>query len=550
VGLFLNGSAIEGSHPGGDRRRKGLTLALTVVSSLLVVAAFPPYDLGFAAWFGLAPFLCALRMGGRLESALLGFLFGILYMAGTMHWTLSIAAFRFSDFCICAVFLGLYFLLFGVLYRRISGKAAPWALIVAPSLWVAMEYVRSNLSFLSFPWNLLGHSQHMNLPVLQIADITGVYGISFLVVMVNEFVSRLPERFGTHRGPYREERGLPLHKTGWAIELAMVCASLALALGYGGWKLSIPVNAKRIRVAIVQGNAVVQDNMTFAKQMEHYRVYEELTRQAAAAKPDLIAWPSSSITAPITDRLSRFTVIRLARASGTYLLVGGAGHQKDRPRREGDLPYSNSEFLFSPAGRLERQYNKIRLTPFNEYLPLRDTFPWPGFVSNLRADYLAGTEHVVFPLPGGSFGTPICWENLFPESSRRLVEAGAQFIVAVTNEAFFRGSAALHRQTLAMNVFRAVENRVAVVRVATTGISAFIHPDGNIVDRVRAAGGKDLDVSGVLVRDIPLARGKTFYTVYGDLFAFASIGVAGVAFLASLADGIRNRFRETNRGEG
>jgi apolipoprotein N-acyltransferase len=288
--------------------------------------------------------------------------------------------------------------------------------------------------------------------------------------------------------------------------------------------------------------------MPFAEQVEHYRVYERLTMQAAGEKPDLIVWPASSIAAPITDRLARFTLTRLAKASGTYLLVGGSGHRKDRPRNEGDLPYSNSEFLFSPVGRLEGKYNKIHLLPFNEYVPLRGRIRLPAWITKIKDSFIRGTEYTVFRVPGCSFSTPICWENMFPDMTRRFVLDGAQFIAAVTNEAFFRDGTALHRQTLAMNVFRAVENRVAVARASPTGISAIINPDGRVEARVRGANGKDLNVAGVLVRDIPLAAKKTFYTLYGDLFAWFAIVAAIGIIIASTAAEASGRFREKSRG--
>jgi apolipoprotein N-acyltransferase len=164
----------------------------------------------------------------------------------------------------------------------------------------------------------------------------------------------------------------------------------------------------------------------------------------------------------------------------------------------------------------------------------------------MKDSFVPGTEYTLFQIPGGVFGTPICWENTFPDLFRRFVRDGAQFMVSVTNEGFFGSTAAPH-QTLAMNVFRAVENRVAIARAATTGVSAFISPKGEVLDRIRDGNGKDVFVSGVLVGDLPLAHRKAVYTTYGDVFAHIATGVAVASVLAAgLAPGSAARSARTS----
>jgi apolipoprotein N-acyltransferase len=163
----------------------------------------------------------------------------------------------------------------------------------------------------------------------------------------------------------------------------------------------------------------------------------------------------------------------------------------------------------------------------------------------MKDSFVPGTEYTLFQIRGGVFGSPICWENTFPDLFRRFVRDGAQFMVSVTNEGFFGYTAAPH-QTLAMNVFRAVENRVAIARAATTGVSAFISPKGEVVERVTDGQGRDLFVSGVLVRDVPLSDTKTLYTLYGDVFAHAMIAVAGGFVLTALI-ACRKRADTTSR---
>jgi apolipoprotein N-acyltransferase len=273
--------------------------------------------------------------------------------------------------------------------------------------------------------------------------------------------------------------------------------------------------------------------MSLADQATHLRAYEGLTREAARQRPDLIVWPSSSLPAPITSsRLVQFTLDRLARETGAYLLVGGTAGDKLGAQTNGYAGYSTSQFLISPAGRLQGQYNKIRLTPFDEYLPLEGLVPWPRWITTLQGGFVPGDTYALLPVSRARVAAPICWESIFPDVFRRFVRDGAQLMISATNEGFFGRTAAPH-QTLAMNVFRAVENRVAIARAATTGVSAFISPKGDVIERVRGQQGDDLFVAGVLVRDLPLSTERTFYTVYGDVFAHAVIGATALIVLAS-----------------
>jgi apolipoprotein N-acyltransferase len=308
-----------------------------------------------------------------------------------------------------------------------------------------------------------------------------------------------------------------------------VAVVLGLTLAYGWYRLAAPESREHLRVALVQANVLVRDRMPRADQVQHLRAYERLTREAASQKPALIVWPSSSLPAPLSSSLVvRFATRRLAQATGAYLLVGGAGHDKETPPKEGYESFSNSEFLLAPSGRLVGQYNKIRLLPFNEYLPLQGILTWPRWITTLSASFVPGEEYTLFQVAGAKFGTPICWENMFPTLFRRFVKEGAQFMIGVTDEGFFGSTPAPYLQSLAMYAFRAVENRVAVVRSASTGVSAFISPTGAIVERVGDGHGNGLFVPGSLVRDVPLAQQKTFYTVYGDVFVYVVSGIAAV----------------------
>jgi apolipoprotein N-acyltransferase len=513
--------------------RRAVHFLLTAVTAFLVSASFPPLDIGVFAWFGLSPLLFALRQRGSLEATISGFQFACLFAIGTFYWTYNVIGINVADFSLFLLVFSLYFSVFGFLYRLMSRRCGAWIILGAPSLWVALEYVRSNLFFLSWPWNLLGHSQHSYLPVIQIADITGVYGISFLIVLVNQFLSQLPEFFSMRRAVSINGTTSRRYGKGLILHFVTVALLLILTFAYGLYNLSKHSDSRHLRVALVQANVITEDNMPFASQVEHLRVYEKLTRDAAVSKPDLIAWPDSSLPAPISSRLVRSTIVELTKETGSYLLVGGAGHEKTKPKKEGYRSYSNSEFLITPSGLIAGQYNKTRLLPFNEFLPLQGIIRWPQWITSLEESFIPGEEYTLFQVSGARFGTPICWENLFPDLYRQFVKEGAHFMVSVTNEGFLVNTTA-HYQTLAMNIFRAVENRVAIVRVSPNGVSGFINPDGEVIKRVRESNGNDIFVSGVLIGDVPLSNKKTFYTIYGDIFAYATICVAALTILASV----------------
>jgi apolipoprotein N-acyltransferase len=318
------------------------------------------------------------------------------------------------------------------------------------------------------------------------------------------------------------------------VHFLVVAILLIFTFSYGWHRLKGWEGNGHLRVALVQANLLARNYMPLAEQVSHLKAYEQLTREAAAQKkPDLIVWPASSLPTLISSPLVQSTLTQLTRETGSYLLVGGAGYEKLNPQKDRRQPYTNSEYLISPSGQLADHYHKIKLLAFNEYIPLEGIIPWPEWITPLKESFLSGEKYTLFQVSGARFGTPICWENLFPNLFRRFVQEGADFMVCVTNEGFLGNTSAPY-QSLAMDTFRAVENKVAIVRGATTGISAFINPNGEIVDRVRDGKGKDLSISGFLVRDVPLLKKKTLYTVYGDIFAYISIGIAVLGILVSL----------------
>jgi apolipoprotein N-acyltransferase len=399
---------------------------------------------------------------------------------------------------------------------------------------VTVEYLRANCFFLSLPWNFVCHSQYGQSSLLRITSITGMYGVSFLIVMVNQFLCLSAEYTAGRKEAKRIEltsgkpRGFNI-----VIPAAIVAASLGATLVFGhAPHRSVEQDRHSIRVAVIQPNSTVSEKMTIAAQRIHLEKYRTLSLKAAAGNPDLIIWPASSLPAPLrASRLVPRLVRQIAQESGAYLLVGGSGTEKLGLKTKKQQPNANSEFLFDPRGRMVQQYHKMQLVPFDEYLPLDGILKWPRWITTLEKSFVQGNEYTVFQVAGSKFGAPICWESLFPDLFRGFVGNGANLMINVTNEGLYGRTAAPY-QTLAMTVFRAVENSVPVIRCGPTGVSALIRPDGVIAERVRDQAGLDIFVSGLLMLDLELSEKKTLYTRHGDLFAFGCIGFS--AFLLFL----------------
>jgi apolipoprotein N-acyltransferase len=203
----------------------------------------------------------------------------------------------------------------------------------------------------------------------------------------------------------------------------------------------------------------------------------------------------------------------------------------------------NCAFLIDEEGNIIDSYTKLRLLPFGEYLPVADSFSWPKWLVPAYGSFISGTTPTVFDTGHGKFGVVICWENLFPDLFRTFVQRGSDFMVNLTNEAWFKRTVA-SELFLTMSVFRAVENGVSLVRCANTGISSVIDPFGRIMDRIRDDQGNDIMVEGTLTAGVPAPKGQTFYTRNGDVFAVICAALGIIMFLlSSLPFGMRKKLR-------
>jgi apolipoprotein N-acyltransferase len=496
--------------------------AWAAVAGLLLVAAFPDFDLWGLAWVALVPLLLAvgrLTVGGAVVAGLLcGCVYQLLW-----GWWLLPAGVHPGSYLAGGLLCALYVAAFAAGVRLLHLRRPAWAPVAIPSLWVVLEYLRASLGWLAAPWALLGHSQLAAPPIAAIGGLAGVWGVSLVLVAVNSLLADLAEAaLGGRTSPARHLR---------AAHGVLVIAVAALLTA--GWlhdrKLSNHEAGPSLRVAVIQAGVYVPGVDARGEALRTFERYRDLTqRTAAEERPELIVWPEAAMPATLPDdAAAREALGALARETGAHLLVATAGRDKSAPRATAGR-FANSVFLFSPQGEIEARYDKIRLLPFNEYIPLRGVVPWPSWIAAEMTDALVGTERTVFSVNGIRFGTLICWENLFSGDFRGTVAQGVDLMASMSNEAFI-GSGPGRHQLFAINAFHAVENGVPLVRAATTGVSAVVSPRGEIVARVRDGQGRDLDVEGFAVRDVPVRRGDTPYVRFGDWLLPVLLGVLGAA---------------------
>jgi len=498
--------------------------AMAVISAIFLVLIFPPFEMHYLAWVALVPLLLIIRNSGPLRSLILSLATGGLFYSFFIRWLFGTEGVNYLNYALSVLFKSGFYGVFGVSAWYFQKRMSRWNFVTLPSIWVVLEYIRSHMSFLSSPWGILGYSQYTVLPIAQIASFAGVYGVSFFIVLVNTVLAEYVYAFVFRT----EEKGLRSQKAQLAYKIS-VGALAGILILFGFFQLSYTQNTHfpELKVALVQGNIYWNNKylMEKYKNDNEYREkifekYSHLTRQVAAYKPAIILWPSSSVPGKIPyDQMRVGMLSNLARETESFLLVGSSGFDKFNPEQRQTMRLSNSAFLFSPLGEMLDRYDKIRLLPFDEYLPLRGYLKWPSWIASDMIDSLPGKKKTIFDMGKAKFAVLICWENMFPELFREMASKGVQFMVSMTNEGFTNNSVG-HYQMMAVNVYRAVENHIAIIRTASTGVSCIIEPNGRIVDRVKDGNNRDVDVEGYLVGHITLTSERSFYNRYGDWFIY------------------------------
>lgn len=516
-----------------------VTVLLSAFSGVLLALSFPSAGLSALAWFGLVPLLLALVQTDNPRTAfLLGGITGAVFFGGTVFWvTNSIYFYGNIPFVpaslitlLLCVYLALYPALFGAGLVFIGGRVPMLRFVAAPVLWTALELARTYV-FTGFPWSLLGYSQYAALPVVQIADIAGVYGVSFVIVLANAAIAE-----------YIADRKR-------IIPLVSAVAVISVVLVYGAARLRAPGGADRIRISVVQGNIEQDRKWDPAYQSEVLATYERLTKDALASRPDLVIWPETAtpfyFNGSGPNRARSLDLISFARKMGTPLLFGTPTYEV-LPGRVVRL--RNSAFLISGNGAVLPPYHKIHLVPFGEYVPLKGLLFFVEKMVQAIGDFQPGREHSVMAVPvtrdaavkDVRLSTVICYEIIFPDLVRRFVKNGAQVMTTITNDAWFGRTPAPY-QHFSMAVFRAVENRVPVARAANTGVSGFIDAKGRVL------GATEIFREAHDTEELVIGGTGTFYTEWGDLFAYLCCFATLAMFIAAKGAERRGRSRQQRK---
>lgn len=474
-----------------------------VLSAVMLCLPFFSSAFSLFAWFGFVPAFFALKDTSKRSASLIFFITGIIYWSGVIYW---LAHITLAGTIVLILYLALYFAAFGLIIRPFTRNSTVFNLFFIPSAWVLLEYARSYL-LTGFPWALLGYSQYRLLPVIQISDLTGVWGVSFLVMMVNVAVYQAIRRSGDQA--IRKKLILPI-------------ACLVSVLIYGFFKLS-PHNPQltptSIRVSVIQGN--IPQELKWDERAMGYIVnkYSRMTEEAAKARPDLIVWPEAASPGLFGQDDDVFDVFyALAKRIKVPVLLGAVARSKDA--------FFNSALLIDADGQIAGRYDKLHLVPFGEYIPLKKYLPFLETVVPI-GDIERGRNYYVFGMPKKpqvKFSVLICFEDLFPELSREFTKRGVGFLVNITNDAWYKLTTAPY-QHLQASVFRAVENRRFLVRSANTGVSGFISPGGRIISLAGNAA-QHIFVDGIDTQTIGVLSDKPgIYTRYGDWFILVCLAI-------------------------
>jgi len=501
-------------------------ILLAATTGILLPYCFPKYDMGLLAWVALVPLHIALDgISRRTQAFWLGWLSGIIASTGIMSWVVTAMhtyckvplVFSYGLMLLRTAYLGLYVAVYsaGVVWFRML--VPRYGLFAAPCLWVTLELLRTYV-LSGLPWSLLGYSQYRQLDLIQIADHLGVYGVSFLIVLTNVALAELYLWLMPLFRGFRPAR-LP-----WEL---VTTAGILVSLS---WAYSTSLIASdavsrpqaTLQVGVVQPNIDQAIKWDQAFRDETLRRYDRLT-ESFGYGADLVVWPEAA-TPFIYERepLYQLKLVDMANRASAPLLFGSPAVRFDADRKPFLL---NSAYLLSPDGELLGRYDKQHLVPFGEYIPLKSSllFFLEKMVEGI-GDFQAGPGPTIlsFQLKESEgatvarrvkFGVLICYEVIFPDLVRRMATAGAEFLVTITNDAWF-GDSSAPSQHFSMVVFRSVENHLAFARAANTGISGFIDPVGRIIEA------SPIFTQAALQAQIPIRQTKTFYSRHGDVFAY------------------------------
>ncbi|MEW6304892.1 MAG: apolipoprotein N-acyltransferase [Verrucomicrobiota bacterium] len=516
--------------------------ALAVVVGLLWAAAYPKLGLAGAAWLVPASLLLLGAGQTRKRAFRLGYVAGLAFNLAALYWLwfIPVTFFPILGWLALSAYLALYPALWVWLGWRLfpggkdgqtkvqwdAGGWAPrviWAFSCA-LLWVALEMIMGRL-LSGFPWLFLGTSQYRLTPLIQVASLTGVYGVSFLMVWASVslfcaggVIMSRPTRYWT-----------------WLGELALPAMAVGATLLFGMKEL-LPAKEpdQRMKIALIQPSIPQKVKWDPVENRKMFQRVLDLSRAALVLKPDVVMWPEAA-----TPGLLRYEpevsglVTNFAELHNVWIVLGA----DDAEPRAGssnpeDADYFNSSFLVDPKGRLVAKYDKRKLVAFGEFIPFEKWVPIFKFFTPIPGGFTPGGKPEAFQIekPRANLSVLICFEDVFPHVAREYVREDTDFLINLTNNGWF-GEGAAHWQHAASSALRAVENRVPLVRCTNNGLTCWIDGHGRLRDVFGE--GDDIYGAGFKIIDVPLLdegqrRALTFYTRHGDVFGWICVVMSAV----------------------
>jgi apolipoprotein N-acyltransferase len=494
--------------------------AAAAITAILLILSFPNFELSFLAWIALVPLMVVIaRRPAPAAAFLLGWAAGTVFFYGSCYWltysmihygglrTVVAYLLLFPAALVVGVFPGLFAFFLALAIK----KWCRTAVLFAPVFWPATEWAR--LIITGQLWNALGYSQAYHPTFIQPAVWGGVYAVSFVIVLLNTAIVLLITARSSH--------GVSI--SGFVV--LMVPATIAFSPFFETYKQ--PTLTPPVTVVALQPNVPMNLDKTDEEMKQLLERHWSMSTNALKSLPvdnstRLVIWPESPMNftyageKTFRDQLANFTKTNHASLLFNSLEPTTAGG------------FYNSALLINEDGRLIAQYDKIRLMPFGEYVPLPQWLPGASLITGLVGDFTPGDRYTLMPFGEHRAGTFICIESAYPFIARRLTNEGADLLINISNDGYL-GPTAVMRQHLANVIFRAVENGRPVLRVTNTGISAQIDARGVIDDQT-----KSFEPEVRVWQLQPYLIRNTFYTRHGDLFVYVCTTITILVFFAIL----------------
>jgi apolipoprotein N-acyltransferase len=528
--------------------RSGYLLAIG--AGLLLTAAFPKISIAGFAWVAPALMIAAAygKHGG--DAFRVGYVAGLAHFLSSLYWLLLIPVTVYP--ILGWIALGAYVALYPAIWVWLmsdfkfqisnseswSGRTL-WSLVGAAA-WVALEMVRARL-FSGFPWNPLGASQYQLVPLIQIASVTGVYGVSFLVVWVSLSL------FSAGRMIFRR----PTLRLAWQAEIALplVVFTALFVFGFARINGQNPSDAT-LRITLVQPSIPQTLIWNSGEDNKRFRELLSISDQALTNKTDLLIWPESAV--PGVDETNYIAITNLIRLHNVWLIFNAEDSVwRPEAKNRDDFDVFNAAFLVNPEGRFAAVYHKQKLVVFGEYIPLVRWLPFIKWFTPITDSFASGDRPVPFDMERRAparlevqlgtnqaeavLGAPdrvktstlICFEDMFPELAREYVHDDTDFLVNLTNDGWF-GDSAEQWQHMAGGVFRTVENGVPLVRCCNNGVTCWIDATGRVREILKDQAGSVYGI-GAMTIELPLQKhAPTFYNRHGDRFGWGCVILASV----------------------